>query len=154
MAIDAVFTLVDGHDPAFLANQAALAHFTPPPPLDKWQTINLGRRDASVTAALTAASAAGADPFWVGYHRLRLLRLAGQEAQIAALVAEIVQTGAHVESLLRLGREWRESGHAPMSLQLHVGLRSVRPLHGPTAMAWADLALGLGETGEDIEAAL
>ncbi|MFZ1468674.1 MAG: stealth conserved region 3 domain-containing protein [Paracoccaceae bacterium] len=118
------------------------------------QAIGLGGEAAPITAALDAAAQAGADPFWVGYHRLRLRHLSGRQDGLADLVARITQTEGQVEALLRLGRDWREGGNARLALALHDGLRQIRPGHGPAAMAWADLALGLGDTGSAVEDAL
>lgn len=40
MGIDAVFTWVDGNDPAFRAEKTKYRDFTPPPPLEKWRRLS------------------------------------------------------------------------------------------------------------------
>lgn len=118
------------------------------------QALAAGRSDAVVLQALDAALQGGADPFWTGYHRLRAFGALGLRDAIAPLAADLARSEGQTEALLHLGRDWRQAGAMETALALHEGLRRAQPGHGPAAMAWADLALSLGQKDEAVTAAL
>jgi len=116
--------------------------------------ISAGAASPAVLDAITVAEQAGAHPYWAGYHRLRALGALDRRTDLVAQTAALTAAGGDLDPLLRLVREWRESGKAEVAFALLEGLRQSRPDHGPAAQAWADLAISKGLHGTAVATAL